>query len=66
MAGIVSATFNEMSPSNDGQPVSVLEVETQWSLITGWTGFCGTNAVPYQNLADYVSTYSTVTTKHGR
>ncbi|KAG2363989.1 hypothetical protein BDR07DRAFT_1355706 [Suillus spraguei] len=42
--------------NNDGPyPTSVDYVIGFWGIISAWTGFCDTRAIPYENLANYLS-----------
>ncbi|KAG2068335.1 hypothetical protein BDR04DRAFT_1079502 [Suillus decipiens] len=40
---------------NGPYPTSVDYVIEFWGIISAWTGFCDTRAIPYENLANYLS-----------
>jgi hypothetical protein len=44
----------------DSDMISVLSLSNEyvidfWGVISAWTGFCDTRAIPYDNLVDYLS-----------
>ncbi|KAG1731383.1 hypothetical protein EDB19DRAFT_1912506 [Suillus lakei] len=45
----------QKSTMNGPYPTSVDYVIDFWAVISAWTGFCDTRAIPYSNLADYLS-----------
>ncbi|KAG2351780.1 hypothetical protein BDR07DRAFT_1441782 [Suillus spraguei] len=48
---------------NGPYPTSSHYVIEFWSLISGWTGFCETRAIPYDSLANYLS-YAATSSYH--
>ncbi|KAG1731380.1 hypothetical protein EDB19DRAFT_1912504 [Suillus lakei] len=55
LGGPFGAETAQKTTNNGPYPTSVDYVIEFWAIISAWTGFCSTLAIPYSNLADYLS-----------
>lgn len=53
LGGPFGAETPGKTSSNGPYPTSTSYVQNFWSIISAWTGFCDTQEIPYDNLADY-------------
>lgn len=63
LGGPFGAETSQKTNNNGPYPTAVDYVVEFWGIISAWTGFCDTRAIPYANLANYL-TYAATSGYH--